>query len=57
MGTTRACISEEDLTSYQLSQMIAEYLYSGYKKPAGSKGDGNSLATQTAQDYLWREFG
>jgi len=37
--------------------MFAEYFHSGYKKPAGSKGAGNSLAMQPARDYLWREFG
>ena len=32
--------------------MFADYLYSGYKSPAGSKGAGKSLAIQAAQDYM-----
>ena len=52
MGTTHARITEEDATSRHLWEMFADYLYSGYKKPAGSKGAGKSLAIQTAQDYM-----
>ena len=48
MGTTRARIAEEDATSRYLWEMFADYLYSGHKKPAGSKGAGKSLAIQTA---------
>ena len=52
IGTTHARITEEDATNRQLWEMFADYLYSGYKKPAVSKGAGKSLAIQTAQDYL-----
>ena len=52
MGTTHAHITKEDATNRQLWEMFADFLYSGYKKLAGSKGAGKSLAIQTAQDYL-----
>ena len=52
MGTTHARITKEDATNRQLWETFADYLYNGYKKPAGSKGAGKSLAIQTAQDYL-----
>ena len=51
-GATHELISEDDATNRKVWEMFATYIFDGYKKPAGSRGQGEGVAIQTAQDYL-----
>jgi hypothetical protein len=42
----------KEATDRALWEQLAEYLFDGYKKAEGTRGAGNHLSIQTAQDYL-----
>ena len=50
--TGESRLTVEDATDRTLWEQLAEYLFDGYKKAEGTKGAGNHLSIQTAQDYL-----